>query len=262
MKRSAILRSVLFMLLTSLSYAGWAQTGTGSKGGKHSVEQKTSTALDAFFKVTGNERYWALEIGAAGISFQSNHSDESFTVPYATPAISGQSKVYRSFIGKKSKKKEIEVTITPGRCNDSIDSTFTHRVIVVLKYPKQKEPKTLEGCGKYGLDTSLNRVWTLAAIHGQKVIPNDFGKELPYIDIHSKIDKFTGFGGCNRISGALTNEGDLFKFTDIIATKMICLQNNKESAFMKALSSVRQYLIQDNMLYLYDDKEAVLIFRK
>lgn len=221
---------------------------------------------EAFFRATGMDRVWALEIAADGIKFMSNNPGESFTTPYSPPVFlaGGAGKTYKSESGKsKSKMTQIEVTITEGKCTDTItDSISTQIVKVSVKYPKQKEFTVLKGCGNYISDNKLNRVWTLAAIRGQKVIANDFGKELPYIDIHSKINAFTGFGGCNRIRGSLIYQGDLLKFTDIIATKMMCLENNKESVFMKALGGVKQYLIANNMLYLYDDKEAVLIFKK
>jgi heat shock protein HslJ/uncharacterized membrane protein len=225
-------------------------------------ENKESKSTELFFKVAGIDAAWSLEMSEKEIRFISEDKNESFSVPYEK-AVKGEgdnTKLYRS----KSKTNGIEVTIFDGKCSDDATETiYLHLVNVSIKKTADKEFKILKGCGNYVLDNRLNVPWTLQQIKGKTVMPGDFGKELPYMDLHINIEQFTGFAGCNRLKGKLDiTDGNHIKFNDLITTKMSCMPENKEPAFLQALQSITKYELKDNALLLSDGNETELVFVK
>ncbi|HLA56637.1 MAG TPA: META domain-containing protein [Flavobacterium sp.] len=224
-------------------------------------EKAATESAEPFFKVKGIDSSWSLEMSEKQIRYISDNKEESFSVPYAT-AVKGEgdSKIYRS----KSKANDLEVTVYDGKCSDDVTETvYLHLVKVAIKKTADKDFKILKGCGNYVLDSRLNVPWTLQQIKGKTVVPGDFGKELPYMDLHINIGQFTGFAGCNRLKGKLDiTEGNHIKFNDLITTKMSCMPENKEPAFLQALQSITKYEIKDNALLLSDGNQTQLVFVK
>jgi heat shock protein HslJ len=75
-------------------------------------------------------------------------------------------------------------------------------------------------------------------------------------------DRFSGFGGCNRIMGAYRLADNRLEFSRIVGTKMICLSDNSmvlETALLKALMQVRRWEIQGRRLYLRNVAEEILL---
>lgn len=111
---------------------------------------------------------------------------------------------------------------------------------------------------------SLQNVWTLTHINGQKLYINSESNR-PQIEIKVDEKKVLGKGSCNRFFGNIDilTETELV-FSDALGTtKMACPEMNIEDAFFKALTNSKTYTIEKNSLYLFDkNKEKVLKFMK
>ncbi len=230
-----------------------------------SIAQKNAKPVlpgnpNAFFIVTDREQLWTVEIRSTEILYRTQKENQSFSVPYVTPKDSAGVRIYRS----KLKKDEIVIKIAKDSCRGSVsDVAFEFAADVSISRRKMKSPQKLQGCGTYLADKRLNAAWQLESLGGFKVKPNEFGKELPYIDLHIKERIFSGFGGCNRVNGGLDlRDYSQIKFTDVISTKMMCLSGNRESEFMKLLHAVKSYHIENGRLYLFVDGKAQLVFKK
>lgn len=224
----------------------------------HIVEKEVQKP---FFRVSGTERFWTMEMSSNGFKFISMNQDDTFEVPYKSPLFSadGRTKTYTSH----SDKHDMIIDIHEEKCSDGMtDTTYTHVVKLSIKKTNDEDFIILKGCGNFVPDKRLNEVWVLEQIKGKKVTKYDFGSELPYIDLYPKEKMVTGFGGCNRIKGNITlAEHNLMRFSEIIATKMACLSNNKENAFLEALQNADRYEIKDDKLILSNSNgiQAVLV---
>ena len=241
-----------------------------SCGSKKTLPQKKETVVeksiqvrsDTFFKATGTEPFWSVEISKSEIIFTSINESENFSAPYAAPILAADAnvKLYRS----KSDTAEIEITVSQENCSDGMsDKTYGYTTKVGIKRAGANESQNLNGCGNYAVNERLNTVWALQQLDGKSITKEDFGQELPYIDLHTKIATFTGFGGCNRINGkVIISDVNLIRFANVVSTRMMCLESNKENDFMRALQSATHFELKDNKLILSHGGQPTLVFTK
>ncbi len=226
------------------------------------VEKSVAVKSEPFFKAIGTEPFWNVSISNNEISYTSINESENITVPYVAPIAAAEAnvKLYRS----KSDSHAIEITISQGKCGDGMsDKTYDYSVKAGIKRVGETDYKYVNGCGNYIIDKRLNTVWTLLELNGKPVTKDDFGQELPYIDIHTDVASFTGFGGCNRIKGKVNFlSQNSINFGEVIATKMMCLENNKESIFLRVLQSATHFTLKDNKLSLMKGNEIVAVLTK
>jgi heat shock protein HslJ len=100
--------------------------------------------------------------------------------------------------------------------------------------------------------------WKLTEIRGNAV------KAEPYIEFDREKGRFSGFGGCNRISGGFEVSDNNLKLSQVISTKMACLDaaaNQTEADFLRELTGTLRFEIHDDVLRLYAGDDAVLIFK-
>ncbi|MFH6962621.1 META domain-containing protein [Flavobacterium plurextorum] len=137
-----------------------------------------------------------------------------------------------------------------------------YKVSVEIKNNTELQTQKIGGCGKYNTDYRLHDIWVLEELNGYKVFTSDFQKEMPRIEINSTENRFSGYGGCNAISGQIFYEKGILRFTRVLSTLMACPQGNKESEFTKALQSTTTYSIENNRLTLSNPSAKLLVFRK
>jgi len=223
-------------------------------------EQKEAAVVVPFFKASGNNGSWSATVSPKSITIKTSEKTEELTFPYKTPlhATEAKLRVFRS----ASDSNEIEITVTDQPCNDNVDNE-PYRYEIFVKLSEGNKENNLSGCGVFVADKSLNTVWTLEQLNGKTMTPENFGQELPYMDIHTEIGSFTGFGGCNRMKGTvgLFEPGTIF-FSNVIATKMMCVGNNQERIFVKALQTATSYQINNNKFCLSNGTDVVLILKK
>ena len=105
---------------------------------------------------------------------------------------------------------------------------------------------TLEAHGAKPLAAIGDSEWTLAEIDGHPLAP---GTKAPIFMLTG--GKAGGFGGCNRYTGPVTENGPgLISFGELASTRMACpdAQMSLEAGFLNNLRHVTTYAFQDGRL--------------
>ncbi|MDR1889283.1 MAG: META domain-containing protein [Zoogloeaceae bacterium] len=106
-------------------------------------------------------------------------------------------------------------------------------------------------------DTVLQRTnWRLVRLENQVVTtPKPIQLRL------DDQDRFSGFGGCNRIMGIYQQIADELMFSQTAGTQMACIGDAMavENAFLKALTQVENWETRGQTLYLRDATGKVLL---
>src|SRR4030095_8559 len=112
--------------------------------------------------------------------------------------------------------------------------------------------ETARSSSIYGL------VWRLLSTNGV-----DVGATQAYLEFDEKSRKFSGDGGCNRISGDLKDEGLKIKFERAISTKRACIDTRLqqiENSFFGSLAEINEYEINTGgLLDFKKDGRMVLL---
>jgi heat shock protein HslJ len=102
-----------------------------------------------------------------------------------------------------------------------------------------------------------NTRWVLVELNGKSVKSGKM-KEA-FLVFEEKEKRVSGNGSCNSLYGSIElKEGNRLTFGNISATKMACMDNNVEDAFLAMLGKVDQYTISGNTLSLKKGKMSPL----
>lgn len=256
-----LMKNILSILLLLFVIIGCKSTA-GKDSNRVSSGTSTEEDLQYYFKATGNEPFWGIKIGKEQIVFTSLiPGKESVTFPHAEPikAMDANVKMYKL----SNEKTTAAVSIQQLDCQDSMSGAISaYSVKVEIKNNSELETQKLSGCGKYLTDYRLHDIWVLEELNGYKVFAADFQKEMARIEINSAENRFSGFGGCNAISGQIFYEKDVLRFTKVISTLMACPQGNKEGEFLKALQNTTTYTVENNQLTLSNPSGKLIVFKK
>ncbi|MEE3715183.1 META domain-containing protein [Tumidithrix elongata RA019] len=106
--------------------------------------------------------------------------------------------------------------------------------------------------------TLWGKKWKLVEMNDRPVKASD-----AYIELDRELRRFSGSGGCNRIAGSVKVEGSKLKFSQIISTKMACLnENNVEPTFLKLLETTTRFEVETDKLRLYSGDRLILVFSR
>ncbi len=96
-----------------------------------------------------------------------------------------------------------------------------------------------ETCGNPGaVGSLLDMYWKLTRLDGQPVTVAPQQRE-PHLVLHGESRRLAGSGGCNRITGSYTLQGDTLRFSDPGATRLACPAGmEQERRFLAALAEV------------------------
>lgn len=242
---------------------------------KEATEEQTDTIKDEentralavahaenYFKATGTEPFWGLKIYGDKVELTTMEGD-TIIVPHTEPirVQDANIKMYRA----QTEATAMDVIISQKECTNAMSGEVSpYSVTISYKKTGEEETHALEGCGSYVTDYRLNDIWVLEEMRSQKVAKEDFnGKDVPYMEIYTEDNRFSGFSGCNRMTGSLFYEKDLLGFAQIASTQMACPKMDRESEFLKALQSSTNYKVENNRLYLSNgSEENLLIFKK
>lgn len=252
---------MLSILLLSALIIGCKTTANKESVTSSSVSS-TEEDLKYYFKGTGNEPFWGIKIGNEEIVFTSLIPGKEklvFPAVEAIKAMDANVKMYKV----SNESASATITIQQLDCQDSMSGAISpYSVKVEIKNNSELETKKLSGCGKYLTDYRLHDIWVLEELNGYKVFATDFQKEFPRLEINSTENRFSGFGGCNSITGQIFYEKDVLRFTKVISTLMACAPGNKEGEFLKALQSTTTYSIGNNQLTLSNPSGKLAVFKK
>lgn len=102
--------------------------------------------------------------------------------------------------------------------------------------------------------------WRLTQL-GEQVVPAPAGANAVGLQLQAQNLRVTGFGGCNRMFGGYSLNGDQLKFDQVGATKMACVDESRmrlEQGYFEMLSRVARWKITGSSLTLLDGEGGVL----
>ncbi|MBU2903615.1 META domain-containing protein [Arenibacter algicola] len=218
-----------------------------------------STESRPYFVASGTEPFWSLSISEDLITYKT--PSNSIVFLHTNPILAQDSNVKRYDLETTSSKMTFQ--ILQAECTNAMSGKVSpYKVSVNLKKETASQVEELEGCGDYKTDYRLHDIWVLETLNGKTSTKADFSKELPMLEIKAAENTFSGFAGCNRMNGTLFYEKGLLRFTDVATTRMMCVPNNKEAEFLKALQSMTTYAIENNRLTLSDPSGILTVFKK
>lgn len=97
-----------------------------------------------------------------------------------------------------------------------------------------------------------NTYWKLMRLGSQPVTVADNQRE-PHFVLQPETKRVAGSGGCNRMMGSYTLDGNKLSFSQMAGTRMACPQGmDVEQAFYAALQKVTSWRIDGETLELFD----------
>lgn len=226
---------------------------------KSAVIKSVNHSSEVYFKATGTEPFWSLEISEEKIKL--NLITDSIIAPQTSPnqAMDLNVKLYKT----QSTSGQLNVQISQMDCtNDMSGKVSPYSVSIEFNNDTDSLLQKINGCGDYITDYRLHDIWVLEELKGIRINLSNFENELPSMEINTTTNTFTGFAGCNSMNGKLFFDNSVLRFTDLATTKKMCSPNNQERIFLTALQSVTSYIIEDNRLWLSNPSERLLVFRK
>lgn len=105
-----------------------------------------------------------------------------------------------------------------------------------------------------------DRRWVLSEMRGVPVQLSGTRRDA-FLEFTPVEKRFTGNGGCNRISGQYSLEKkDRIRFENVISTKMSCNDIAFETSFLSLLNEVDRFKMEDNALVFRDGNDVILKF--
>jgi len=100
--------------------------------------------------------------------------------------------------------------------------------------------------------TLENTYWKLIREGGEAV--TIAGEREPHLVLHSEDRRVAGSGGCNRLIGGYTLDGERLSFSQVAGTMMACPDGMQyENAFHDALKRAVSWKIEGERLELFDE---------
>lgn len=215
-----------------------------------------------YFKANSMNPSWNLTITSAQIEFVSLVPGfENFSMPHVEPvrAADRSHKIYWA----KSEEVQMEIEIAHQNCtNDGSNESFMYEVRISILRADDANATAFIGCGRYITDEKIRGRWILTQLKNQPFNPDSFSQVLPSLEIVSNSNSFSGFAGCNKMSGRIFSERSLLRFTDFVTTKMSCGQMELETAYISALQFTTQFEVKEDQLILSNPGEITLIMRR
>jgi heat shock protein HslJ/uncharacterized membrane protein len=244
----------------------------GRESNRHEFEVNTSNQEEAhqtagvsagivYFKAKGTSPEWELNISEDKIAFSSSLPDfSSFNAPHVEAVKAADMNVKKYSV--ETEAGQMDIQIIQGSCQvaDSREG-FSYKAEVRIRRGIDSTFTSFEGCGVYVTDPRLNGKWQLYSMKGTEVTSQEYTTRLPELEIKSNGNSFSGFAGCNTISGRIFFERNLLRFTDVVATKMACDAMQYETAFLQALRFSTQYKFEDDRLILSYPDHTTLVFK-
>ncbi len=215
----------------------------------------------SYFKATGTEPFWGLKIYDNKVELQT--MEDTIQTPPTEPIKAQDSNIAMYRI--QTEATLLDIIIAHKECTNAMSGQISpYTVTISYKSTGGDETQVFEGCGSYITDYRLHDIWVLEEMKGATVSKEDFnGTDVPNMEVNINNNKFSGFSGCNRMTGSLFYEKDVLRFTQVASTRMACPNMEKESEFLTALQSSTTYEVENNRLYLSNgSEENLLVFKK
>lgn len=93
--------------------------------------------------------------------------------------------------------------------------------------------------------------WVLTQLGSERIVLAE-GKPEQFITLDSSQQRVAGNAGCNRLVGSYTLQGDQLSFSQMATTRMMCIDQEREDAFVKSLEATKSWRIDGAQLDLLD----------
>ncbi len=117
-----------------------------------------------------------------------------------------------------------------------------------------------QDCSGYKTKKGLiGPTWVVTEIAGQSLQEMEH-MQPPFFTLNADTNQVSGFAGCNRFHGTYLFKGEIFIFNKIASTRMACPKGTSvERAFFEALDSTESFEIQDDTLYLKNNRDESVL---
>lgn len=105
-----------------------------------------------------------------------------------------------------------------------------------------------------------NKRWILVEMKGVPVQQSENRRDA-FLNFEAEGKRFTGYGGCNQISGSYTLENASIHFTEVIRTEISCNDIEFENVFVSTLRNIDRYEVRGNEILLKARREIQLVLR-
>ena len=220
------------------------------------IQKKYQEGID--FYAFGNEPFWSLDMDLEKVIRFKNLDGLEFNAPAIEPvkAMDADITRYRSV----TESGEIIIQLNHTECTDSMSGEkFDYSVSIDLKTSKDTDYKKYLGCGNYVPDYRLHDIWAIVEVDGLKIIPANFKKDAPRIEINLTKKNVFGTDGCNTFRGSVKVEKNTIQIGHLASTMMACIENNEISSKIGEILS-NNYLTfkHENNLIFYDNGKKVM----
>ena len=251
---------LIFGLILSQSFL--SQVFTSQEDPVLALAASEAPGNTIYFKANGVDPVWTLTISPIQIDFKTQATGfNPVSAPHVEPikAMDSNIKMYKV----KTAGAELNIELTKMLCqNENSHERFPYAITISLRQGTDTTFTYFTGCGLYVTDTSLEAKWTLEQLKTEAVTAVDFNDTLPFLELHSNGNAFSGYGGCNKINGRIFSERNLLRFTDFVVSKNTCAPTNREKDFINGLKFSTQYTIEGDHLMLSNPSGPTLSFKK
>ncbi len=224
-------------------------------------EDETIVLDKSSFKANGSEPLWDLKLFEDRFELDMDESQIAATLTEPITLEGSNLKMYRI----QQEAMAIDIIIAQKECLDTLTNKKSpYTVTISYKDVENDSTIILEGCGAYITDYHLHGKWILDQLGSKPISTMSFqGEDLPFLEIDTKTNRFSGMAGCNRMTGEVIFDDNLLRFSEAAVTRMACPNLELESQFLLLLASGTGYSIQGGQLHLTNAAdEAVLHFKK
>lgn len=141
-------------------------------------------------------------------------------------------------------------------CNNKIESNITeNEVIISENLNEEMESKSTE-------IERIHDIYVLTSLELEQVDKAYYPAGRPNLEINITENKIMGFSGCNNFFGDIINITESkIELGAVAATKKYC-QGVNENIFFEKLNQVNTYKIENLELFLYNNDELLMTFKK
>ncbi len=105
----------------------------------------------------------------------------------------------------------------------------------------------------------IETYWKLTELIGEPIVMTTGTNTEMRMILKKEGNQVSGNGGCNSFIGSYTLlEGNRLSFSQLVSTKMACINMEKEGTFMEVLQKADNYSIEGKVLSLNRSKMAPL----
>lgn len=107
-------------------------------------------------------------------------------------------------------------------------------------------------------EVSVDGRWQIIQINNQN-IERKAASDMVYLDFKSNIGRFSGFTGCNQVSGNFKVVGANLNFNEVISTEKYCEKITWEGELMQIFNQVERVDKEGDKLMLCNSTEKILV---